>query len=190
MKAGTIIKAVLWLSYPAVILFGIQYFQPRYVAMLFALLLLIRWRNEAKGMLAEMTRVNVVVLSILFSAIVIAVITNNETLLRLYPALINFGMLLLFGYSLKNTPSIIERFARLQEPNLSTLAVRYTRRVTQIWCLFFIINGSLAVFTALYTSREIWSLYNGFIAYIFIGLIFAVEWLVRGKFITANSKKS
>ena len=32
---------------------------------------------------------------------------------------------------------MIERFARIREPNLSMQAVSYTRRVTQVWCVFF-----------------------------------------------------
>jgi uncharacterized membrane protein len=88
-------------------------------------------------------------------------------------------MLLLFGISLKNPPSMVERFARLREPDLPSAGVIYTRRVTQIWCAFFIANGSLAAYTAMYSSREIWALYNGFIAYLLMGAMFSVEWLVR-----------
>jgi hypothetical protein len=58
-------------------------------------------------------------------------------------------------------------------------AIPYTRKVTITWCLFFIANGSIATFTALYSSMEIWSLYNGFIAYILMGSVFVIEYLIR-----------
>jgi uncharacterized membrane protein len=57
--------------------------------------------------------------------------------------------------------------------------VRYTFRITQIWCAFFLINGTLAAYTALFTSRAAWALYNGLIAYLLMGALFAGEWLYR-----------
>ena len=47
------------------------------------------------------------------------------------------------------------------------------------WCIFFIVNGSIATFTVFVGSDKIWSLYNGLISYILIGLFFMVEYLVR-----------
>lgn len=188
MKAVTFTQILLWLAYPAVIFFGIQFLQPRYVAILLALLLIVRWRNEAKSLLAGMSRVYLLVFAVLLSVIMVTTITNNETLLRLYPALVSCGMLVIFSFSLKYPPSMIERFARLHEPNLTASGVRYTRQVTQVWCGFFVLNGGVALFTALYTSREMWSLYNGFIAYILMGAMFAGEWLIRRRILVRNTK--
>ena len=55
----------------------------------------------------------------------------------------------------------------------------YTRRVTQAWCLFFALNGVVALATALAASDEVWMLYNGLVAYGLIGAMFAGEWLIR-----------
>jgi len=57
--------------------------------------------------------------------------------------------------------------------------VRYTRRVTQIWCLFFILNGTIATFTCLHGDMALWTLWNGLLSYLLIGLLMAGEWLVR-----------
>ncbi len=57
--------------------------------------------------------------------------------------------------------------------------MRYTRQVTGVWCGFFVVNAAIAVWTAVSASREIWALYNGFIAYIAMGTLFAGEWLLR-----------
>lgn len=102
--------------------------------------------------------------------------------LKLYPVIVNIGMLLLFGLSLFFPPSFIERIARIKEPDLSEAGVRYTRRVTQVWCIFFILNGTAAFITACFMSHEIWSIYNGLIAYILIGLLFGIEYLFRQRF--------
>ena len=47
----------------------------------------------------------------------------------------------LFGLSLKFGPPLVERLARLQEPELPEHAVRYTRQVTAVWAGFFLANG-------------------------------------------------
>jgi uncharacterized membrane protein len=91
-------------------------------------------------------------------------------------------MLALFGYSLISPPSIIERIARLKEPNLPPAAIHYTRRVTQVWCGFFVINACISLATIFWTTPLIWSLYNGVIAYILMGLLFAGEYFIRKQF--------
>lgn len=114
--------------------------------------------------------------------VAIAVWCNALLPLKLYPVLINGAMLAVFGYSLISPPSVIERMARLREPNLPPVAVRYTRRITQIWCVFFVINGSIAFGTALWASEAVWSLYTGVIAYVLMGILFGVEFLFRIRF--------
>jgi uncharacterized membrane protein len=41
------------------------------------------------------------------------------------------------------------------------------------------LNGSMALITALWSSFEVWSLYNGLIAYVLMGLLFGGEYWVR-----------
>ena len=65
--------------------------------------------------------------------------------------------------------------------------MRYTRRVTQIWCLFFIVNGSIAILTALYGDMALWTAWNGMIAYLLIGALMAGEWLVRRRVMKRES---
>ncbi len=74
---------------------------------------------------------------------------------------------------------MIERFARLMEPEFPPEAVIYCRKVTMIWCGFFVVNGSIALVTALLGDIKIWTLYNGFISYLLMGLLFGIEYLVR-----------
>lgn len=102
--------------------------------------------------------------------------------LKYYPVMISAFMLILFGHSLIFPPTIIERIARRHESHFSDAAVRYTRHVTQIWCAFFILNGSIALSTALWASPQTWSLYNGFISYLLMGLLFGGEYCYRVSF--------
>jgi len=102
--------------------------------------------------------------------------------LRFYPVLVNAALLTVFAYSLIAPPSMIERLARLHERNFPSAAISYTRRVTQVWCLFFAINGAIALYTALFASMAQWSFYNGFLAYLLMGLLFAGEYCARWHF--------
>lgn len=108
--------------------------------------------------------------------------------LKLYPVLVNAVLLAVFAFSLWQPPSVIERLARLQTPDLPPSGVRYTRTVTQIWCMFFLGNGAAALYTALCASDAVWALYNGAIAYILMGCLMAGEWCVRQRVRQNNEK--
>jgi uncharacterized membrane protein len=104
---------------------------------------------------------------------------DSPLLLRWYPVLISGFMLALFGLSLKYGPPVVERLARLSEPELPARAIRYTRQVTIAWCVFFLCNGLLAAALTLWAPLSWWMLYNGLISYGLMGLLFAIEWLLR-----------
>jgi uncharacterized membrane protein len=80
----------------------------------------------------------------------------------------------------------VERIARLEEPNLPAEAVAYTRAVTRVWCLFFVVNGLLALGTVVWGSDRVWFWYNGVIAYGGIGLLLGGERLLRHRFVRGS----
>ena len=96
-----------------------------------------------------------------------------------YPVAMSGLMLLLFGGSLFTRQSLIERLARLREPDLPPEGVRYTRRITQIWCAFFVLNGGVAAALVVAQAWQAWALYTGVVAYGLMGALFAGEWLYR-----------
>jgi uncharacterized membrane protein len=96
-----------------------------------------------------------------------------------YPVLVNALLLGLFAYSLYSPPTVVERLARLTEPQLDAAGVAYTRRVTQVWCGFFMINGAIALATCLSGDLSLWTLYNGGISYVLMGTLMGIEWIVR-----------
>jgi acyl-coenzyme A synthetase/AMP-(fatty) acid ligase/uncharacterized membrane protein len=110
--------------------------------------------------------------------------TNQTIFLKLYSVVISVTFLFVFGSTLFQPPNIIFRFATLQDKSIKgSLAEKrvesYCRKVTVAWCLFFICNGSIAAFTAFFCSDEVWSIYNGGISYVLMGLMFAVEFIIR-----------
>lgn len=161
--------------YPLAVYFGIQYLQPWEIASVLLATLILR---------LAITRINstrlsplLILLGIVFC--ILAMWSNNLITLRFYPVMINFGLLTVFAISLFYPPPVIERLARLQHPDLPEQGIQYTRKVTVVWCLFFMVNGSISLTTAIWSSFEWWSLYNGFISYILMALLMAVEYWVR-----------
>jgi len=114
--------------------------------------------------------------------VAIVALANVDLGLFAYPIVINLLLAVTFGWSLLRPPTIIERLARIGEPNLPPSGQRYTRNVTLVWLIFFLFNAITSLVTAVIGDLEVWWLYNGFIAYFLMGFIFAVELIVRQKF--------
>jgi uncharacterized membrane protein len=167
---------VLTLLYPLVIWFGQARVEPRSLAALLLLAAATRLPSLAISRAARWSAFGALALA------ATAVWANAMLPLKLYPVLVNAALLAAFAYSLHSPPSIVERMARLREPDLPPAAVGYTRRVTQVWCGFFVINGAIALGTALWASQAVWSLYTGVIAYLLMGLLFGGEYLLRMRF--------
>lgn len=100
-----------------------------------------------------------------------------------YPVIMSFIMLLFFGQSLFQDKSMIQRFAELRETGINAKKQNYMRKLTLVWCGFFVVNGLIAFYTWQFTSLEIWTLYNGFISYVLMGLLIAGELVFRRFFI-------
>ncbi len=159
-------------GYPLLVFFGLGHFEPRWLALLLAALAVLRalgsrdlfwwWAAGAGLVLAA-----------------VSALANAALPLKLYPVLVNLVLLIVFAASLRHPPSMVERLARLREPDLDAQGVAYTRRVTQVWCGFFVLNGGIALATCLWGSDKTWALYNGLIAYGLMGLLMGIEWLVR-----------
>ncbi len=91
----------------------------------------------------------------------------------------NAAMLAVFASTLWKPPSMAERFARIFDADLPESGVRYTRKVTEVWIVFFAANGAIALWSVLQPGWGAWLLYNGFISYVAAGLLFAIEFAVR-----------
>lgn len=168
----------LALAYPFAIYAGFKLFRPTYVAAGVGVLAVLRLaargklRRTADALKVSWQSVALVALA------VAAVWFQRERLVLLVPALINLGLLITFGRSVARPPSLAERFARIHAADLTPEEVRYCRTVTLVWCVFFVVNGTLSILTAL-RSLEAWALYNGFLAYIAMGILFGIELTYR-----------
>lgn len=106
-------------------------------------------------------------------------ITRSFGTMYWYPVIINILMLILFGSSLFSSQTFVERLARLQIPTLPPQAVLYTRRVTQVWCVVFILNIGITTTLILLEQFYYWALFSGIISYVILASVMAIEWLIR-----------
>lgn len=119
------------------------------------------------------------VFPILFTICVISLFyIKRFVFLKYYPPICNTFFFLTFTLSLFSKETVIQRFAKMIDNNLDERALLYTRRVTYVWSVFTFCNLSISIWT-IFQSDRIWLLYNGCIAYILIGLLFIIEYLVR-----------
>ena len=173
----TVVVVVLSIAYPFMIYWGLQNYQASNLLPLLLILLGLRWVAGSR------TSERMVLIAIFISVVLITLTWGHQLGLKFYPAMVNMGFLILFAGSLVCPPSIVERMARMRQPNLSPQGVAYTLKVTWMWSGFFVINGGIAAITAVWASNEVWTLYNGFIAYLLIGILAGGEWVVRRRVI-------
>lgn len=169
-----ILLVILSLLYPIAVYFGLQYADLSVVLILLVGLLALRLLTLGQSPLNHWLWLPIIASLGLFSWW-----ANNSLGLKLYPVAINGGFLLVFAWSLFHPPSMIERLARLKTPELSPQAIAYTRKVTKVWCGFFVMNGSIALWTSLWGTDQQWALYNGAIAYCLMGSLLLGEYLYR-----------
>ena len=170
--ARTILGAI-FLLYPLMVYFGLRTFEPRYIALLFGVLaatrLLTLKSQDKTG--------NYWAIAALL-AMGITLVSGSKYGLLFYPVFINVAFLSVFIISLINPPSTIERIARLQHPDLPDKAIPYTRKVTIVWCVFFVVNGLVALAT-IFMDEYWWMLYNGFVAYLLVAALLVGELFSR-----------
>ena len=130
---------------------------------------------------------------LLLTAGLLCFLTNKIFFLKLYSVFLSSIFLGLFGSTLFFEPTMIFRFATLADKSIigSTCendVRKYCRVVTIIWCLFFIMNGTISTLTAFSQdifhiteeqADKVWTIYNGCLSYVLMGLLFAGEYLVR-----------
>ncbi len=174
-----VVSAVLLLGYPFAVYVGLTRWDVRTAALvLLALAIPIAISRLSKERGEDLRTIALVPL-ITVGLLALGAILNESGFILAIPVLINVALLLTFASTLRWGPPMIERFARLVEPDLSPPKVRWCRLWTWLWCAFFVLNAGTAAVLALFGTLEAWTLYNGFIAYMLIGVMFAIEFVLR-----------
>ncbi len=174
MKPLWLLLGALTVTYPLLVYWGLQKFEPRYLGLSVIIVYFLRLVIVSRKMKA---RVMAFCAAIAIAAVVW--LLNSETLLVLFPVVMSAVMFIVFLHSIIQPPTLPARMAMKVHGELSEHVIRYTNGVTWFWLGFFLINGSIACYTAFFASREIWTLYNGLLSYIFMGVLFGGELLYR-----------
>jgi uncharacterized membrane protein len=104
---------------------------------------------------------------------------SPDLAVKAYPVTVSLAVAAIFGLSLRFPPTVVERIARLREPDLPPEGVAYTRTVTWLWLAFLLANAAVSAATALWGSIEQWTLWNGLLSYLAMGTLFLGEVMVR-----------
>lgn len=105
---------------------------------------------------------------------------------KTYPALLSLMVAALFGNSLRHAPSLIERIARLRDPDLSVAGQDYCRRLTWIWVVWLTLNAIIAALLAMSASIDLWILWTGVVSYVCSGTLFFGEMILRPWLLAAS----
>lgn len=176
-----LVVGLLTLLYPFAVYFGMSHLGTRTLAWL--LLSMFGLRLLLIGGRSRQALANLLPLLVAVAVICILVLLRGDGVFFLYyPVAINLTMFASFAFTLKRPPTMIERFARLREPQMPEIAIAYCRQVTKVWCGFFVLNTGLSLCTILSGDLRLWMLYNGLVSYLLMGLLFAIEFVWRMAF--------
>ena len=184
--AGRVFFTAISVLYPLIVYCGLEYWalSPRRLSLLLLAIAFFHFLNFTRSKSSiDQSRTAILVILVFLCAF-IAFFLDNIIFVKIYPVLISLSLLAFFGFTLWRPPNIIFRMASLWDKSLKNSPSRravelYCRKVTLVWCSFFIFNAIVASFTVFKASDRVWSLYNGLISYILMGVIFIVEYLVR-----------
>ncbi|WP_028022970.1 COG4648 family protein [Enterovibrio calviensis] len=178
MRLLTVLAGLLLLAYPLAVYTGLSNFGMAPLALVLVILFGFRIASGHLANRGPLKHLAVVTGAIGIVLVSLGYLFRQHDWLLFYPVAVNSVMLTAFAYSLTQSQSMIERLARLQDPDLPPSGVRYTRNVTKIWCVFFLVNGSIALATC-FMPLTSWTLYNGLLSYVAAGVLFGIEFVVR-----------
>lgn len=174
-----VLRTLLVIGYPAAVYLGIAHLGPRALGLLLLALLLPNLVLRLVSAAPEQRRA-VLPLPLGLAALVgLGAALAEPRFYLVLPVLVNLTLLANFAASLRGPVSLVERYARLQDPDLPEGGPAYCRRVTIAWCWFFVVNAAVCAALAAAAPVAWWALYTGVLAYILIGLGFTIEFLVR-----------
>jgi uncharacterized membrane protein len=176
-----VVVGVLFAVYPLLVWIGLASRSPREVAIvLLCLLVPLSWwlLRSTGGGKAGFALVLAPLLTV--AAIAGSALFDEAAWLFVEPVVISLVMLAVFGVTLRRgaTP-MIERFARLQEPELTADKQQWCRLWTWIWCSFFVVNAAAAGVLAALAPMAWWVAWTTTFSYGLMGVLFGGEWLLR-----------
>jgi len=161
-------------AYPFIVFFGLKYLPPSAIGLVLLVLLAMRF-----GVLLPAERPILLPMLLVFVGYALtATLSQSEVMLLYYPAVVNFTLFGIFLNSLRLGDPLLLRIIHARGLPVSEHGHRYLYVLTAIWSVFFVVNGLISIWTST-LSLEAWTLYNGFLSYCAIGVLFGVEYVFR-----------
>jgi uncharacterized membrane protein len=166
------------LAYPPLVWFGMSRLPPGIIVLFGLGLIGLRLLGNRR---AERGVAEAAALALILAGVGLAVLLllAPSAAALAYPIAVSLATAMIFGRSLIRPPTVVERIARLREPDLAPQGVLYARRVTVVWTIFLVANAAVSGATALWGTLETWTLWNGLISYLLMGMLFVGEIGVR-----------
>ena len=170
----SIISSIVFLLYPYLVYRGVKegivWFAPAAIASIY-----FYQAVKARTRRVRIEKTGIVV--ILF----LGAIFYQDLMAKLIPIIIQLSLMLFFGKTLLKGkgPSLVERFAQLEFPNVPPVLSRYCRHLTMLWTGFFAFNIRACILLALLAPVEWWAIYTGVLIFLFTAVIMLAEYIWR-----------
>jgi uncharacterized membrane protein len=167
--------AVLAIAYPILVYVGREQV-PFLVFVSIACLLLL-----SRAFFSPSDTMRVFRFPLLLAAIAIGALALIDAAIaaKAYPAVLSGIVAAVFANSLRHPPSLIERIARIRNPDLTVAARSYCRGVTWVWTLWLSANAVIATALGLWGTLGLWALWTGVISYLVLAALFVGEMMLR-----------
>jgi len=108
---------------------------------------------------------------------------DSPVFIKMYPALAALAYLTIMVTSFFFPPPLAYYFIDIFDKSIKTKIPKklfddFCFKASVVWCVFFFIDGIIAVITVYLGSDLVWGIYNGGITYCIMGLIFVGEFIV------------
>lgn len=180
-RRALLVEVVLSLAYPVGVHLLFRFEHERLAAaalFAFALVLLGRALVAARRA-AQASTLRDLGVALVLAGLAVAAWFERSRALLLYPLVVSLGLFLAFALSLFRERTLIESLARLQDPNLGDAEVQHCRQATRVWSVFFLCNACAAGALSFFAPLWVWTLYTGFVSYVFAASIGVAELVIR-----------
>lgn len=100
---------------------------------------------------------------------------------QLIPVIIYLVLIWFFGRTLMHSPSLIERFVRLQFSEIPDEVQNYCRQLTLVWTLLFVAIVTASILLIVTNNDWYLTLLHGVIVWLLMALLVVVEYVYRLK---------
>lgn len=164
----------LFLAYPYLIYKGVESGMVWIAPVIFSVIFL-RQSFLAKNSWAKIFKASIAI------ALILGAYSMQTLTAKILPVLIQLMLMYFFGRTLLRDkgPPFIESFVRIQFPEFPPAIGRYCRQLTIVWTVFFAMNAITVSVLAIWGAEYWWSIYNGILIYLFMGLLVLIEYIYR-----------